>query len=391
VGVIVVVETFRNKSNKGGTSPPINPEILDADVAAEQDRINKNALDNDVILLDSVVKWYEPKLFDRIQNCRRPKPPFCAVKGISYGIKKGECFGLLGPNGAGKSTTISMLMLEEYPTAGNITLNNSNITSSSKPEFYKKIPIGVCLQNDALFDFMTVEEHLALFLQLRNKIDGNSLTREVNNLLTLMDLQSYKKRISKSLSGGNKRKLCTAIATIVGNKIIYLDEPSTGMDPGARRALWQVIAQQTTSRGNTVVLTTHSMEEAESVCNKIGIMVNGQLRCLGSSQHLKSRFGGTYRLTVSMRNPNAAAVQPQIEAAFGRTFGHGIQLIEGYSTTMTFDVGVIGNLGQVFDLLEQEKDNFGISSYSLYQVNLEQVFMYHAKQQQQGHYQVATT
>jgi len=185
--------------------------------------------------------------------------------------------------------------------------------------------------------------------------------------------------------------LCTTIATIVGNEIIYLDEPSTGMDPGARRALWHVIAQQTTHRGNTVVLTTHSMEEAESVCNKIAIMVNGQLRCLGSSQHLKSRFGGTYRLTVSMVNRNDVSGQALIEAAFARTFGHNIQLIEGYSGTMTFDVGVIASLGQVFELLEQEKHNIGISSYSLYQVNLEQVFMLHAKQQQLGPYQIATT
>jgi len=340
----------------------------------EQQRVSQKNLEDDVVLLDNAVKWYTPNIFERYF---KTKPPFCAVKGVSYGVKRGECFGLLGPNGAGKSTTISMLMLEEYPTEGKIMLNDMDVVTHSRSQVYRSVPMGVCFQADALFDYMTVTEHISLFLQLRNVFEPSGLEKETKRIITLMDLSSYAKRNSRSLSGGNKRKLCTALGTIIGNKIIYLDEPSTGMDPGARRALWEVIAHQTTDRGNTVVLTTHSMEEAESVCNKIAIMVNGQLRCIGSSQHLKTRFGGSYRLTLTMKDPNDPNFQHRIESLLGRS----LQFIEGYGGTITFDIGVIDSLSNVFDIFEKEKDNAGILNYSLYQVNLEQVFMYHAKQQ----------
>jgi len=227
---------------------------------------------------------------------------------------------------------------------------------------------------------MTVEEHLSLFLQLRNKMTEDNIKTELKDILELCDLKTYKNRIARSLSGGNKRKLCTALATIVGNSVIFLDEPSTGMDPGARRALWKVISLQTIHKGNTVVLTTHSMEEAESVCNRIGIMVNGQLRCLGSSQHLKTKFGGAYRLRLSLLSNNNSEGRLLIEKAF-ITFGGNLQLIEEYGGTVTWEISNFGSIADVFDLLETQKSQLGISSYAVYQVNLEQVFLLHARQQ----------
>jgi len=270
-----------------------------------------------------------------------------------------------------------MLTLQEYPTRGDILINNTPIRQYTKSNFYERVPIGVCFQSDSLFDYMTVEEHLSLFLQLRNKMSPETLKKEIKQTLELSDLRSYSKRISRSLSGGNKRKLCTALSTIIGNCVIFLDEPSTGMDPGARRALWKIISLQTLQKGNTVVLTTHSMEEAESVCNRIGIMVNGQLRCLGNSQHLKSKFGGSYRLTVSLASILDTEGRSRIEMAFG----HHLKLIEEYGGTLTWEISEFGSIADVFDLLESQKSQLGIGSYAVYQVNLEQVFLFHAKQQ----------
>jgi ABC-type multidrug transport system ATPase subunit len=142
---------------------------------------------------------------------------------------------------------------------------------------------------------------------------------------------------------------------------------------------------QTVKKGNTVILTTHSMEEAESVCNKIGIMVNGQLRCLGSSQHLKSRNGGAYRLTVSLENHNDPQGRIRIESAFGGS----LQLIEGYGGTFTWELSQYNSIADVLELLQHEKKQLGISSYALYQVSLEQVFLHHAQQQTTDNEQIS--
>lgn len=135
---------------------------------------------------------------------------------------------------------------------------------------------------------------------------GERLTDEVNSMLKKMSLENYSDKLAGDFSGGNKRKLSVAIALLADPKIVYLDEPSTGMDPASRRFMWSIIAQSMQSRA--VVLTTHSMEEADALCTRIGIVVNGQLQCLGSSQHLKSKFGKgcVVQMRVAAANEDAA-------------------------------------------------------------------------------------
>lgn len=124
-----------------------------------------------------------------------------------------------------------------------------------------------------------------------------------------MDLVMYQHVLSKELSGGNKRKLSVAIAMLGNPPVIFLDEPSTGMDPQARRFMWTVVSNISTARKQcSVILTTHSMEEAEALCTKMGIMVNGELKCLGNIQRLKNRFGDGYELEVKFKAPEATAI-----------------------------------------------------------------------------------
>jgi ABC-type multidrug transport system ATPase subunit len=144
------------------------------------------------------------------------------------------------------------------------------------------------VQFDALWPDVTAREHLLTYGRIKG-YSGERLNNEVNSMLKKMSLDNYSEKLAGDYSGGNKRKLSVAIALLADPKIVYLDEPSTGMDPASRRFMWSIIADSMQSRA--VVLTTHSMEEADALCTRIGIMVNGKMECLGSSQHLKSKFG----------------------------------------------------------------------------------------------------
>ncbi|GMP86820.1 hypothetical protein CsSME_00039457 [Camellia sinensis var. sinensis] len=158
--------------------------------------------------------------------------------------------------------------------------------------------IGYCPQFDALLEFLTVREHLELYARIKG-VPDYKLEDVVMEKIVEFDLLKHANKPSFSLSGGNKRKLSVAIAMIGDPPIVILDEPSTGMDPIAKRFMWEVISRLSTRRGKTaVILTTHSMNEAQALCTRIGIMVGGQLRCIGSPQHLKTRFGNHLELEV---------------------------------------------------------------------------------------------
>jgi ABC-type multidrug transport system ATPase subunit len=242
--------------------PPAQPsyyEPEDNDVTREKQRMtNHHELSDPIKAVDVY------KSFGKNQH---------AVRGISFGVTKGECFGLLGPNGAGKTTTMSMLTAQLGPSFGEIILAENSIYSSDLHTLYRKAQIGYCLQsNQALSPYLTVREHLELYLGLRSNFSEHQMKAKIDEMIERMDLEQYTNRMAKNLSGGNKRKLSVAVAMLTGYKIVFMDEPSTGMDPGARRSLWSVITE---AKGDTVepkciVLTTHSMEEAEAVCNRIG-------------------------------------------------------------------------------------------------------------------------
>ncbi|CAK4111082.1 unnamed protein product [Aphanomyces euteiches] len=257
------------------------PYPLDEDVRKEADRIASGAADKDAVVMRNLRKVY--------------KEGKVGVVDLSLALPKGECFGYLGINGAGKTTTMKILTGDVLPTSGSATLGGFDIMTQ---QLQVRRLIGYCPQFDALIDLMTVREHLELFAAIKG-VPSGQIGATVKDKMEQMNLNDFEHKLAGTLSGGNKRKLSVAIAMIGSPPIIFLDEPSTGMDPVSRRFMWDVIAAiSTRSKESTILLTTHSMEECEALCTRVGIMVGGRLRCVGSIQHLKHRFGDGLMLHV---------------------------------------------------------------------------------------------
>lgn len=193
-----------------------------------------------------------------------------AVNGISFGVEKGEIFGLLGPNGAGKSTTFNIITQLISRSGGEVELGGRSIDSEDKFSIYKDC--GVCPQFDALWDLLTVKEHLIIFGKVKG-LSGIELQENVNYFLDVLHIRQHQNKKSSQLSGGNKRRLCVAIASLGAPTMQFMDEPSTGLDPLARVYLWDTIKQTLALRNSSIVLTTHSMPEAEALCSKIGNLI----------------------------------------------------------------------------------------------------------------------
>lgn len=197
---------------------------------------------------------------------------FSAVKGISFDVYEGEIFGLLGPNGAGKSTTLEIMETLRDKTSGDVTICDYNLDKD--PDNIKKL-IGVQLQSSGYYPGLTLVELIHLFAGLYNQdVDPKALLKMVN----LVDKANNK---YKEMSGGQKQRFSIATTLINKPKIIFLDEPTTGLDPQARRSLWDLI-KNIRSQGTTVIITTHYMDEAEQLCDRIAIMDEGKIISLDS-------------------------------------------------------------------------------------------------------------
>lgn len=268
--------------------------VDDQDVVNETERVLAGEANDDLIVLNELTKQYP--------NGK------VAVNHMSLGIPHGQCFGLLGINGAGKTTTMQMLTAEFPPTSGDATLVGFSVLR--EPEQTRR-RIGYCPQFDAHFANMTGREHVELYASIKG-VSSEYVREAAAAKLAEVGLNEFDSdRLSSGYSGGMKRKLSVACATIGSPQIVFLDEPSTGMDPVARRDLWKVISDMVAGDDSTdllekpsVILTTHSMEECEALCPRIGIMAGGKLRCLGSAQHLKTRFGKGFQVEMKVKEVN---------------------------------------------------------------------------------------
>ena len=224
--------------------------------------------------------------------------PTIGVKNISFTVDYGECFGLLGLNGAGKTTIFKAITEEHAPTHGSIYINGLNIMKNFDEV---KLMFGYCPQFDAIFPYMTVKENLEFYSKIKG-VDPDKLNEIIRAMIESMTLTKYTNKLAGRLSGGNKRKLSVAISMICNPPIVLLDEPSTGMDPEARRFMWAVI-HKLTSKGNnnSVIMTTHSMDEAETLCRRMGIMVNGEFVCMGTANYIKENYGYGFEIDVRIK------------------------------------------------------------------------------------------
>ncbi|TYZ64613.1 hypothetical protein PybrP1_008249 [[Pythium] brassicae (nom. inval.)] len=244
--------------------------------------------------LRAYVQQFQPVLFVNALSKRYPNGKD-ALQGVSFGVQKGEIFGLLGPNGAGKSTTLSILCGVLAPTAGDAIVGGV-VSVARSPELVRK-SLSVCFQQNILFDDLSVDEHLSLVCALKHALGVATVAPETRDA-TLQQFGLLEKRaaLAKTLSGGQKRKLSLVLALLDNARVVLLDEPTAGMDLKARLDTWDALKRAV--RHRAVILTTHSMQEAQALCENIGIVADGRLKCCGSSLFLRERFGVGYKLTL---------------------------------------------------------------------------------------------
>ncbi|BBN17980.1 ABC-2 type transport system permease protein [Marchantia polymorpha subsp. ruderalis] len=365
-------------------------ELDDEDVVAEEDLVKRQKRDivDDpavAVRIQGLRKTFAGKT--ELKCCCRIKStkPYHAVKDVWYNIEKDKLFCLLGPNGAGKTTTINCLTGIIPTTNGDALIYGDSVRSTSGMAKIRGY-MGVCPQFDILWEALSGREHLHLFGSIKG-LRPADITSGTEQLLAQVKLLEAAKVRSGSYSGGMKRRLSVAIALIGDPKIVFLDEPTTGMDPVTRRHVWDII--ESSKKGRAIVLTTHSMEEADILGDRIAIMARGRLRCIGTSIHLKTRFGAGYIVNVSVRkesvgnSPIMPASSPrgeelrrdEVKQFFKDQLG-----VEFKDETRAYITFVIPRekdreLTDFFNLLEEEKERLHISDVQISLTTLEEVFL----------------
>ncbi|XP_072454007.1 phospholipid-transporting ATPase ABCA3-like [Notamacropus eugenii] len=353
---------MRNPKLKMEFAPTTFPE--DEDVAKEREKVLACPEDmisslNSLLVIRKLTKIYY-----------RSKVPFVAVDKLSLTVQKGECLGLLGFSGAGKTSTLKMLAGNETITEGDAFFENHSICKNITE--VRKI-IGYCPQADALLDHMTGREMLMMYARLRG-IPESYIQQYVDRLLQMLLMEFHSDKLTKTYSGGTKQKLRNAIALVGFPSVIFLDEPSTGMDPVARHLLWDMITQ-TRESGKAIVLSSHSMEECEMLCTRLAIMANGKLQCLGSPQYLKNKFSKGYTLVAKIKRDNIETALQYFKGYITVTFP-GSTMIQEHQGMVQYHIPSENlSWAKVFGMLEDIKDEYNLEDYSICQTTLEQVFM----------------
>jgi len=237
-----------------------------------------------------------------VRNLTKSFGNFVAVDNISFSIARGEIFGLLGPNGAGKTTTISMLSTIQKPTSGTAMVNGHDVVAQ---EDDVRKSIGIVFQDQSLDEELTAYENMDFHGRLY-RISGEERRRRIGELLTLVGLEDRKDDLVKTYSGGMRRRLEIARGLLHEPKVLFLDEPTLGLDPQTRNHLWEYIARLNDEKGITIILTTHYMEEADRLCDRIAIIDHGTIIVLDTAGNLKDSIGGDV-ITIASPDPDAIA------------------------------------------------------------------------------------
>uniref|UniRef100_R7WDY3 ABC transporter A family member 7 n=1 Tax=Aegilops tauschii TaxID=37682 RepID=R7WDY3_AEGTA len=367
-----------------------------ADVAQERHVVEQLLMDsnaNQAIICDNLRKVYPGK---------DGNPDKLAVRGLSLALPKGQCFGMLGPNGAGKTSFISMMVGLTKPTSGTAYAHGMDIRMDMD-DIYTNM--GVCPQHEyllqlvahlaisflshvtlsshgnwsclkcsLLWETLTGKEHLFFYARLKN-LKGAALVKAVNDSLksvTLFHGGVGDKQVGK-YSGGMKRRLSVAISLIGDPKVVYMDEPSTGLDPASRNNLWNIVKEA--KRNRAIILTTHSMEEAEVLCDRLGIFVDGEFQCLGNPKELKARYGGAYIFTVTTPPEQESEIEQLVHR-----LSPSANKIYNLSGTQKFELPKQEvRIADVFHAVERAKSRLSIHAWGLVDTTLEDVFIKVAK------------
>ena len=304
----------------------------------------------------------------KIVNCSKYFGDLKAVDNFNGELFSEEIFCLLGHNGAGKTTLVNMISGIIDPNHGDILFNGRSLVTN-KNFLYENI--GLCQQEDIYFDYLTVKEHLEYMCQIKgSKINH----KEIMDLIKKIDLYPKRDALCGTLSGGQKRKLCIALALIGGSKIILLDEPTSGMDIMARRKLWEFLKGY--KKDKIILLTTHFLDEAEYLGDRIGIMSDGKYLCSGTSSFLKSKYPCGFNLNLLV-NEN------KFEEEYKNLIFEEIKKFEPraeirVASKGTFCINIQSdnkNIESIFNFIESKKEEYGIDDYTVGSTSLEDVFL----------------
>lgn len=296
-----------------------------------------------------------------------------AVDDVTFGVEQGEVFALLGPNGAGKSTAISLIRGDIPPSSpsSSILVNDcSLLTHRTKTRAH----LGVCPQFDAT-DLLTVTQHLRFYAQIRGVA---SPIHNVEQVIRAFGLDPYRHRLAHKLSGGTKRKLSLAIALIGNPSVLLLDEPSSGLDAGAKRDVWDAL--KAVGKDRSIVLTTHSMEEADALAHRAGIM-SSRMLAVGTVDGLRKIWGGdAYHVRLVMKSaPYTTAEETDNVISWIKASLPGAEVEEEtYCGQIRFSVPAnrsMGGIGRVFRLLEGNREGLGVEYFSLGETTMDEVFV----------------
>jgi lipooligosaccharide transport system ATP-binding protein len=233
-----------------------------------------------------------------------------AVDGLELGVEKGQCFGLLGPNGAGKTTALKMIYGVTPPSAGRVLVFDQDITTHTREI---RARLGVTLQENALIEVLSPVENLRVFGRY-HLLSPDAIEDRIEGLLDFLDLRSHAHMPVKALSGGFQRRLAIALSLMNGPELLILDEPTTGLDPAVRLALWNRV-RELRRAGTTVLLTTHYMEEAERLCDELVVMDQGKVVARGAPRELIEEVLSPETLEVELPTGRHTAVLERLPGA----------------------------------------------------------------------------
>ncbi|NXM25163.1 ABC8B protein, partial [Oxyruncus cristatus] len=338
---------------------PKELEEEDEDVKAEREAV-KNAIaapsqeEKSVIIVSNLCKEYKIKQAGSVFKKKKKT----ATKNVSFCVKKGEVLGLLGPNGAGKSTAIKMITGETTLTAGQVLMKRGD---GAAPQDHGPAFLGYCPQENPLWLDLTVHEHLRVYAAVKGLCKGDAAAA-VTRMVNALQLEGYLKKKARKLSAGITRKLCVAVCMLGNPSVLLLDEPSTGMDPNGQRCVWKAIRDALKTKESGAILTTHYMEEAEAVCDRVAILVSGQLKCIGSIQYLKNKFGKGYLLEIKVKDPEHTDL---LHAEILKIFPSAARQ-ERFPSLLVYKVPMEDALplSQSFSKLEEAKRSCNLEEYS---------------------------
>ncbi|ORX44879.1 hypothetical protein BCR36DRAFT_334112 [Piromyces finnis] len=289
------------------------------------------------------------------------------IDNITFHVQSNECFGLLGPNGVGKSTTLNILTKSLSPDYGSVRYHDVNVKD------IRRLQLGYCDQKDILWSDLTVKEHLEFYLELRG-YSRSELKAVAKQYIRYCDLEEHQNKKVKYLSGGTKRKLSVLIAICGNPEFIIMDEPTAGMDPFTRRFVWNIIKDIKNKQQSSIIMTTHSMEEAEALCDRLTILLDGKLRCIGSPESLVLTYANKFILDVETNRPRE--VEEEIFKNPSSIFSKVDYTVEQEtSNRFKYYIEKKYQVGRLFEKLEQAKSENKINDYIVTESSLDDVFL----------------